>query len=173
MANKQLAVDQKTYRPLLSVIADAESHGNYNAYFGNSANKKIKFTKMTVSEVLDWQKSYVRQGSPSSAVGRYQFINSTLAGLVRQLKIDKNQKFDESMQDRLAITLLERRGAVAYVNREISKHDFAANLAQEWASLPRITGQSPGDSYYQSDGLNRALVKPKKVLEAVDQVKPE
>ena len=173
MANKRLVVDQKTYEPLLGVIADAESHGNYNAYFGHGGNKKIKFTKMSVGEVMDWQKRYVAQGSPSSAVGRYQFINTTLAGLVRQLNIDKKQKFDEALQDRLAIALLERRGSEEYVNKEISKTDFAANLAMEWASLPKITGKSPENSYYQSDGLNKALVKPDKVLKAVDYIKAE
>ena len=29
------------YTPLLNVIADGESRGNYNAYFGNAGNRKV------------------------------------------------------------------------------------------------------------------------------------
>ena len=83
MASKRLTVDQQSYQPLLGLIGQAESRGNYNAYFGNAGNKKVQFTTMTIQEVLAWQDSYVRQGSPSSAVGRHQFLNTTLAGLVR------------------------------------------------------------------------------------------
>ena len=65
---------------LLNTIAKVESKNNYNAHFGNADNVSIQFTSMTVGEVLIWQKQFVEQGSPSSAVGRYQFINSTLRG---------------------------------------------------------------------------------------------
>lgn len=170
MANKRLTVDQQSYQPLLGLIGQAESRGNYNAYFGNAGNKKVQFTTMTIQEVLAWQDSYVRQGSPSSAVGRYQFLNTTLAGLVKERAIDTTNRFDEAMQDSLAIALLERRGSEAYVNKELSKDEFAANLAKEWASLPRVTGEAPDKSYYDADGLNKALVQPKKVLDAVERI---
>lgn len=173
MANKRLSVEQETYKPLLGLISQAESKGNYNAYFGNAGNKSINFTKMSISEVLDWQGEFVKNGSPSSAVGRYQFLNTTLLDLVDSLGVDKSTRFNESTQDKLAIKLLERRGSEDYVNDDISKNKFAANLAMEWASLPKVAGENPNQSYYQADGINKALVEPYQVLEAIDHIAAE
>ena len=141
---------------LLNTIAKVESKSNYNAYFGNASNTSIQFTNMTVSEVLAWQKQFVEQGNPSSAVGRYQFIDSTLKGLVRELKIDENAKFDEALQDRLGIALLERRGIREYVDDKMSREQFAHSLSKEWAALPKAIGENPEQSYYAGDGLNKA-----------------
>lgn len=173
MQNRRLSVDPTSYQSLLQLIAKAESNGNYNAYFGNAGNTSIDFTKMSIAEVQKWQEEYVRSGKASSAVGRYQIINTTLAGLVRQLKIDTVQPFDQALQDRLAITLLERRGAERYINKEITREQFAAELAKEWAALPRMTGPNPGDSYYASDGLNKSRVSVDEILRAIDPLQPK
>ena len=109
--NQRLQVDLVSAKPLLDLIARVESKGNYNAYFGNAGNTSIRFTEMSVDEVMQWQQEFIAAGHPSSAVGRYQIISTTLKGLVQQLAIDVNQPFDEAMQDRMAIALLERRGA--------------------------------------------------------------
>ena len=69
--NNNLSLDMAAYRPLLKVVAKGESGGNYNAYFGNPANEEIRFTEMTIAEVLHWQNEFVRQGNVSSAVGKY------------------------------------------------------------------------------------------------------
>lgn len=169
MSNKRVVIDPAAFAPLLHLIARAESNNNYNAYFGNSTNATIDFTSMSIAEVLAWQSEYVQQGSPSSAVGRYQIINTTLAGLVRQLGIDTTKKFDKSMQDRLAIALLERRGAREYVNNEMTREQFAANLAQEWAALPKVLGDNPDESYYASDGLNRSRIGASEILSVIEK----
>jgi len=173
MQNRRLAVDPATYKPLLQLIARVESKGNYNAYFGNAHNKTIDFTNMSVARVMQWQKDYVNQGSPSSAVGRYQIIDTTLVGLIQQLKIDTSQKFDEVLQDRLAMALLERRGAEQYINSELTNEAFAANLAKEWAALPKAVGEHPQNSYYAGDGVNRALVGVDEVRQAIEQIRPK
>ena len=170
MANKRISVDPVAYKPLLSLIAQAESNDNYNAYFGNGGNTTIDFTAMSVADVLAWQAEFVHQGSPSSAVGRYQIINTTLLGLVRQLDIDTMQKFDKSMQDKLAIALLERRGANAYVNKKITKEVFASNLAKEWAALPKVIGANPSESHYASDGLNKSRVSVNVILDVIERI---
>lgn len=172
MQKRQLVVDPASYAPLLQLIAKAESNNNYNAYFGNATNTSIRFTQMSIAEVMNWQASYVRQGNASSAVGRYQIIDSTLAGLVRRLGIDTRQKFDEPTQDTLAVALLEKRGLHSYVNKEITKDQFAANLAMEWAALPRIIGGNPSDSYYASDGLNKSRVSVEEIKRAIEPIKP-
>ena len=71
-------IDPAAYTNLLSTIAEGESRGNYNAYFGNSANTTLKFTEMTIAEVQAWQDKYVADGNASNAVGRYQIISPTL-----------------------------------------------------------------------------------------------
>lgn len=170
ISNQRLSVDPKSYSQLLNLIAKAESNGNYNAYFGNANNTEIDFTEMSIAEVMSWQENYVDQGSPSSAVGKYQIISPTLAGLVEELAIDTTQPFDEPTQDKLAMTLLERRGSTSYVNRELNREQFAANLAKEWAALPKVIGDQPDQSYYAGDGLNRSSVEVKAVLEAIDPI---
>ena len=156
---------------LLNTIAKVESKNNYNAYFGNPNNTSIQFTAMTVGEVLAWQKQFVQQGNPSSAVGRYQFIDSTLQGLTRELKIDENAKFDEVLQDRLAVALLERRGVYDYVENKISREDFAHSLSKEWAALPKAIGENPESSYYAGDGLNKAQISVDEMFASIETVR--
>jgi conjugal transfer mating pair stabilization protein TraG len=156
---------------LLNTIAKVESRYNYNAYFGNANNTTIKFTDMSVNEVLAWQKQFVEQGNASSAVGRYQFIDSTLRGLMQQLNIEGNMKFDEAMQDRLAVALLERRGIHEYVNNKIDREEFAHNLSKEWAALPKAKGENPEQSYYAGDGLNKAQLSVAEIYAGIATVR--
>ena len=173
MQNRRLIVDPATYAPLLQLIAQAESNGNYNAYFGNARNQAINFTKMSIADVMKWQDEHIRQGNASSAVGRYQIINTTLAGLVNQLEIDRNHTFDQPVQDNLAIALIERRGSEQYVNGELTSEQFAASLAKEWAGLPKVIGDNPNDSYYASDGINAAHVTVDQIKKAIKPIAPK
>ncbi len=163
-------IDPTSYKPLLDTIAKGESNGNYNAYFGRVGNADVRFTSMTVAEVMHWQQEYVEKGAASNAVGRYQFMGTTLAGLVKQLGINTQLKFDEALQDRLAIALIERRGSLSYIQQKITREQFAANLAMEWAALPRIIGENPNESYYAGDGLNHARISSDEVLGAIDKL---
>ncbi len=166
-------VDPAAYTPLLTVIAEGESRGNYNAHYSNAANSALRFTDMSVDEVLRWQEDYVRQGSVSSAVGRYQIIRPTLVKLVQDLRVGPHTRFDEKLQDRMAIALLERRGSIAYVEKKLSREQFAANLAQEWAALPKIIGPNPEESYYAGDGINASRISIQAVLGSLDALKTE
>ena len=169
-SQNRTAFDPAAYKPLLHLIARAESDGNYNAYFGNASNNSIKFTSMTIAEVQDWQKEFINEGSASSAVGRYQIIDTTLDGLVKEMKLDTSEKFDPVMQDRMAVTLLERRGARDYVRDRLTPEQFAANLAMEWAALPKVVGDNPEESYYASDGLNRSHIKTSEILATIKSI---
>lgn len=171
MIKQTIYIDPRAYAPLLQVVADGESNGNYNAYFGNAQNNEVRFTDMSIDEVLQWQQAYVQSGSPSSAVGRYQIIRPTLESLVGELDIERSQKFDVAMQDKMAIALMERRGATAYIGGDISREDFAANIAKEWAALPKVKGDQPQQSYYAGDGINKAHISIPQVLQAVDDFK--
>jgi len=160
-------IEAAAYTPLLDVIAKGESSGNYNAYYASPDNASIRFTDMSVAEVLRWQEDYVNQGSFSSAVGRYQIIRPTLLKLVHELNVDTNLRFDQPLQDRMAIALLERRGSVDYVDDRLSREQFAANLAQEWAALPKVTGPNPDQSYYAADGVNKSRITADEILGAI------
>jgi conjugal transfer mating pair stabilization protein TraG len=165
--DRKTTIPPEAYAPLLETIAKGESNGNYNAYFGEPGNSEVRFTEMPVGEVLQWQDEYVKQGNYSSAVGRYQFIRPTLAGLVKQNKIDLSARFDETMQDRLAIKLMERRGSRAYYDKVLTREQFAANLAKEWAALPKVLGDNPEQSYYADDGVNKSRISIPEVFQAL------
>ena len=171
MVYSKTTIPATAYAPLLEVIAQAESKGNYNAYFSNASNKDIDFTNMSIAEVLQWQKDFVASGNASNAVGRYQIIQPTLEGLVNELKLNPDEQFDATMQNRLAITLMERRGSVAFIDNKLSTEEFAHNLSKEWAALPRVIGDAPESSYYAGDGLNQSLVDTKTSLNAVESFK--
>lgn len=156
---------------LLQTIAEVESNDNYNAYFGNAKNTKVQFTAMSVGEVLSWQQKFIESGSPSSAVGRYQFLNTTLLGLAKELNIDHDEQFNQLLQDRLAVVLLERRGLNEYIDRKITREEFAHNLSQEWAALPRTIGSEPEKSYYDGDGLNSARLTTSEIMAGIATVR--
>jgi hypothetical protein len=154
---------------ILDFIAErAESGGNYNAYFRNGDNTSIRFTDMTVGQVLQWQQNHVAKGSISSAVGRYQIVQKTLRGLVDKLGIDPNAKFDEALQDRLGVQLLKEAGLDAY-KQGGSKEVFANNLAKVWAGLPVVSGPNAGRSFYHDDGINKSKIPVGEFLAALDQ----
>lgn len=164
-------INPTAFAPLLNTIAKGESHGNYNAYFGNASNTSIKFTDMSIAQVLDWQHDYVAHGSPSSAVGKYQIIRPTLAGLRQKLHLSPATKFNEKTQDQMAVALLEKRGAVDYLNNRLTREQFAANLAKEWAALPKVTGANPDQSYYAGDGINAAHISTREIFSALTSIK--
>ena len=126
---------------------------------------------MTIQQVINWQADYVAGGSPSSAVGKYQMMQETLNEMVDKHGVDPNALYDEAMQDRLAIKLLEKRDLSKYLSGELSPEQFAAELAKEWAALPKVLGDNPGDSYYQGDGLNKSSIGVGEFLNAVNQIK--
>lgn len=161
---------QLNYTQLLDTIAKGESRGNYNAYYGQPNNSSIKFTGMTIEEVLRWQSNYIKQGSPSNAVGRYQIIQPTLQSLIRKLDVDKQEHFDEAMQDKMAIALLEKRGVNEYSTGEISREEFAHNLSKEWAALPKAIGDNPTESYYAGDGLNKVQVSVNEIYRGIEEL---
>lgn len=121
---------------------------------------------MSIDEVLDHQNTMKGSGSPSTAVGKYQFLQKTLKGLKEELGLDGGEKMTPELQDRLAVHLMRRRGLDRFLRKEISKEVFANRLAQEWAGLPTTGGQS----YYYGDGLNKANVPLEAVLTAVTEL---
>jgi len=152
---------------ILDFIAErAESGGNYNAYYRNANNSTIRFTDMTVGQVLEWQRREIAAGR-ETPVGRYQIIHDTLRGLVKNLRIDPNQRFDPELQDKLGVQLMKEAGLDAY-RQGGSKEVFANNLAKVWAGLPVVSGPNAGKSHYHADGKNKAGVGVAEFMAALD-----
>lgn len=61
---------------------------------------------MTLDQIQDIQRAHGEK-TGSSAIGRYQIIRKTLAGLMKKLSLSPNLKFTPELQDRLALALLE------------------------------------------------------------------
>lgn len=112
-------------------------------------------TKMSVADVMKLQDDMLAKGYKSTAVGKYQIIKGTLQGLVKELNIDPNTKFDQATQDRLGDALIKRRGYNDYRSGKITKEQFMNNLSQEWAALP---AGPDGKSYYEGQNGNKGLV---------------
>ena len=138
---------------------------------------------MTIQEILDWQES-IDRFQLSEAVGRYQIMEDTLRGynndssagpgnpLYKRAGLSAGDLFSPQNQDKMALVLLNQRGLQKFVDGEITREQFANNLASEWASLPLVTGPNAGRSKYAGDTAgNRALTTVKEFLDAIDAVK--
>lgn len=149
---------------LLDFIAPHESgRDGYNAVYRGMTLEDL--SALTISAVLAKQAAAVKAGAKSTAIGRYQFISTTLKSVIAEdPPIPRTALFTNNLQDELGRRLLERRGLRAYLAGQLSPTAFGNALAQEWASLPVIDGPKTGQSYYAGDGLNKALVTPKAVI---------
>jgi muramidase (phage lysozyme) len=162
---------------LLNAIGQAEAPAGYDTIYGNNQKRlPKKITSMTIGEVIKvgptWYRTY-----GSSAAGRYQFLTKTLQRLVQELGLKPTQKFDANLQDRLGHHLLLYRGYAKYVSGAIDRTTFGKELAKEWASFPvlaRTQGAhhlvDRGDTYYEGDGQNTALITPVYVERLLDSV---
>lgn len=163
---------------LLNFIGDIEAPRGYDTIFGNNQDKLPRpITQMTLKEILNSQAGWSKRFG-SSATGRYQFMRDTLLGLAKQFDLKAEQVFDADFQDWLGYKLLLRRGYAAWIAGTKSDAAFALELAKEWASLPvlgAVKGAhrelTRGQSYYTGDPLNKSLVSPERVENALRAAK--
>ncbi|MGQ9815174.1 MAG: hypothetical protein ACUVR3_08495 [Candidatus Roseilinea sp.] len=138
-------------RVLLNFIGLLESGGNYNAVYGN-AEASRDLSRFTLDQIHNMQLEHSKI-TGSSAFGKYQFTRRTLLGLRTRLGLKGSELFTPELQDRMARSLLVARGFNRWKAGQMTDDAFMDSLAKEWASLPYRTGRS----YYDGDGLNRAL----------------
>jgi conjugal transfer mating pair stabilization protein TraG len=139
---------------LLDLIAAPESHGNYNAWYGNAEQDRVDLAGLTVDQVRDLQADLVRS-TGGSAVGRYQLLDDTLDGLLGRMGLTGHERFTPVLQDRMALQLARDAGMEDWIRRRTSDEHFARNLSQVWAALPR---DASNRSQYEGIQGNRALV---------------
>lgn len=163
---------------IFDVLGAAEGAGYDTPYGGSKVQPPKPLSQMTVAEVLEWQERSVNAGSISSAAGKYQIINKTMNSLVREGTISPNDTFDQATQDRAALALMERRGLSKYRAGQISREQFANNMAKEWASLPVVTTQNrngriiqPGNSYYSGVAGNKSRISVDQFIDSIDRVR--
>lgn len=138
-----------TGQPLLDEISRSEGTRGYNDAFAHQ-HPGVDLSKMTVDQVEALSKS--QRGS--SAIGRYQFMSYTLDSLKKQLHLSGSEMFNPAMQDRLARSLLQRRGYDQWKAGKLSDQAFMHNLSQEWAGL---TDPNTGHGFYPGQTTGHSL----------------
>lgn len=152
---------------LLDFISGPESNGRYDVIFGDHQGELSEpITSMTIDQLLSAQIGWGRRWG-SSAAGRYQIMQTTLSGLLRQGIVKGTDRFSPDAQDELGYALLRRRGYDDFMARKLPLTTFALHLSQEWASMPVLVAckgahreVQAGETYYAGDRLNKALVTP-------------
>ena len=163
-ANAPTTEQKPTTAPtkILDLIGRAESGGNYNILVGGKTNADL--TNMTIAQVLEYQNSMIQQGHESTAVGKYQIVQGTLRGLLKQGVVSPNETFSPSTQDKLAVALLNELGWSKFQSGNMSADQMADAIAQVWAGFPTASGRS----FYQGIGSNKATVGRQEVLSALN-----
>lgn len=156
-------------KPIFDLIAHTEGTDRRRGYnetlaYGLLTDGDVDLVNMTLGEIDKLQTSMLRHPENkwnSSALGRYQIVRKTLRSLKKQLGLTDDMKFDEALQDRLALALLDGRGYSKWLRGEMSDAAFFNGLSKEWASLPNAkgsgsyAGQRVGTDL---EGLRSALV---------------
>jgi muramidase (phage lysozyme)/LAS superfamily LD-carboxypeptidase LdcB len=166
--NSTLNCKEKNAKKLLDQISEGEGTTNkkasqekgdavtaYDITFGYGkytptrllSGKNVQpLSNLTIGEIKEVQLLMLKNGSSSTAVGKYQFIRGTLNELVGALGLPDSTIFSADTQDKLAMQkLILNRGYDKWLNGKMSDHDFQKGLSKEWAS---IANPDTGKSYY-------------------------
>lgn len=152
---------------LLDAIGSIEAPWGYGTIYRNRQHQlATPLTTMSLAEVMTAQPGWAAANG-STAAGRYQVIDRTLAGIAADLALDPAARFDAHLQDRIGYGLLLRRGFDRFIAGDMPLTDFAIELAREWAAFPVLAPVhgahrqlEPGETWYAGDGRNRALLSP-------------
>ena len=143
-------------------IRQLESGNDYatpfKAYLSGFGRAGEDLTKMTINEVVDWQKAYIRyqasKGIPenkrSAAVGAYQMLFPELAA--DYAGVSRNALFSPANQDKMVEYYLDMAGQKKWKAGQISNAAYNNGLAGQFASIKKADGKG----VYDNDGINRA-----------------
>jgi len=150
-------------KKILDLVAKGEAVQGadpYSSLWPSTSDPMIP--QYTLAQIDQYQTDRIRAGFKSSAIGRYQFIRSTLREVVVLSGLPGTIRFSPDVQDYLIILRLkDLRKLDQWKSGSISDLDFQLELAKEFASVPvpyNLQGAngfvSKGQSYYSGDGLN-------------------
>jgi len=148
------------YKPILDLIGMGEGTDRgrgYNETLGYGKFTKtpdnptgaVNLTGMTLDQIDKLQKDMLARPDNtmnSSAVGRYQFIRTTLLDLREKHGLSGSTLFNEQMQDHLVALRLQDRGGANW-----------KNLSREWASVP--DPETGASAYGQRTGVTPQQVQ--------------
>jgi len=170
--NPNYTAPHKVLKPVLDLISKGE--GDYNSINRGRAGdtpggiqslKGHTFENFTTQQVMDMQRY-----EGLYAVGRYQFIPSTLRWAVTMSEVDPLDMFTPEVQDKLAVALImyKRPAVGAYIRGDHELEGWALNeIAKEWASIEYRNGRG----YYDHIGGNRAHITRAEMSAVLQQVK--
>lgn len=135
----------------LIAFAEAGPRGYDAVHVSARIKPPARPTSMTLGQVKAWIQ---RTPGQPHAIGRYQFIPSTLVSLQRRAGLSDNAPFGTQVQDVFADLLLADAGLSLFLSGRMSERKFMNNLARIWAGLPLHTGKSA----YHGYAGNRATI---------------
>ena len=141
---------------VLSLIGFAETGKlQYDAVHMSARHKPHnRPTQLNLGEIFHWIRTTSGQ---QHAIGRYQFIPSTLVMLVDRAGLSPKTPFDHALQDRLATILMKDAGYDEFLAGRMTLTKFMDKLAWVWAGLPLRNGKSA----YRGVAGNRATISRK------------
>ena len=153
---------------LLDLIASAEagSKGYDAVHHGAKINPPAPPSTMTLAAIIAWIEA--TPGQPH-AIGRYQFIPSTLAYLIEAEGVDTAATFSPKLQRRFAIRLLKDAGLDEFLSKQLTMAQFIDKVAYVWAGLPLATGKSA----YDGKAGNRATISFTHYMQAMVTIFPD
>lgn len=142
------ALQDSNLRALLHVIHEGEQ-GDRSA----DVAYRTRFGGDTFDSYADHPRTLVRkQGIASTAAGRWQFLERTWDGLVRQYGF---ADFTPESQDEAAVALIAERGALDDI-RAGRFETAVRKIAQVWASLPESPYGQPTISWQRARAVYEA-----------------
>ncbi|RWF77021.1 MAG: hypothetical protein EOS26_10335 [Mesorhizobium sp.] len=141
--------------PFLNLIGRAEGTDRgrgynetlgYGAFTGGNRN----LTSMSLDQIDALQSQMLQHPANtfnSSALGRYQITRRTMRGLRGEMGLSGDQLYDPSMQDQMAMRLMERRG------------NNVAGLRNEWEGLRRVDPATIESNYAASAAIDPATTQ--------------
>lgn len=159
------ASTNKKYAPILDFIGLSETgYAGKEAYDTMVRGSKITpesmfgkpLSQLTLKQVKELQKANLNEqkkrgvpfNSRSSAVGRYQILNSSIDDYMKKAGIKDDDVFNAQVQDAMAVAML-RGGKYGLDNVEAGKASIAdfqnKVLAGQWASIKKTNGKGAHD----------------------------
>lgn len=137
----------------LGLIDRHEGGGDYNALLGFSNRNQFKgvnVTEMTLAEIdrfakgeyAQWSKQWKAERGhgnpnvPSTPMGRYQFVNTTLQAQARQMGLPKDTKFTPEVQDAMFENYLKQR-----MRRGSTPEEKMSQIRQAWEGFKSVPNQ--------------------------------